>query len=427
MNTRRRTRRPSTMRRRRRRPAPGRSPRGEPSSAVRRGATERLLPGRALLAAMQGADSEFEAARGRAGRAAPAAREYLARRFGNRGEPHEDLVQVGDDRADQGDRPVRPRARGRVLDVRHPDHRRRDQAPLPRPRLDDPGAAAAPGDPVGHQPGRERPRPGAGPLPHGRRARRPGRDDARRRSSRGWSRRTPTARCPSTPPTRAVRSARSSSSSATTTTRSTPSWTARRSSRCSTSSTPATSASCCCGSSANMTQSQIAEELGHLADARLPAAQPDLADLRKALEERSSRPGLTQSGRSGVVRLEGRQRRGVEDPGERDAGRRTTATIGDDRRRAAPEAAAPTSDLDELRQHERRPGPGAQPVQPTRRSSRGTPPYSEEERHRRHPHDQALDPVSAGMSATALEDQQRRLQGGERRGHRERCGGTAER
>src|SRR5690348_13565289 len=38
----------------------------------------------------------------------------------------------GDDRPHQGDRPVRPRARGGVLDVRDPHDRRRDQAALPR-------------------------------------------------------------------------------------------------------------------------------------------------------------------------------------------------------------------------------------------------------------------------------------------------------
>ncbi|WP_238993534.1 RNA polymerase sigma factor SigF [Nocardioides caldifontis] len=50
----------------------------------------------ALFAAMQGADSESEAARVRSELVElhlPLA-EYLARRFGNRGEPHEDLVQV---------------------------------------------------------------------------------------------------------------------------------------------------------------------------------------------------------------------------------------------------------------------------------------------------------------------------------------------
>ena len=49
------------------------------------------------------------------------------------------------DRPDQGGRPVRPRARRGVLDVRDPDDRRRDQAALPRQGLGDPGPAPAAG------------------------------------------------------------------------------------------------------------------------------------------------------------------------------------------------------------------------------------------------------------------------------------------
>ena len=48
-------------------------------------------------------------------------------------------------RPDQVDRPVRLRPRRGVLDVRHPDDHRRDQALLPRQGLGDPGAAPAPG------------------------------------------------------------------------------------------------------------------------------------------------------------------------------------------------------------------------------------------------------------------------------------------
>ena len=63
----------------------------------------------------------------------------LSRRAARR--PRADRV----DRADQGDRPVRPRARGRADDVRDAEHHRRDQAPLPRPRLGGARAARAPG------------------------------------------------------------------------------------------------------------------------------------------------------------------------------------------------------------------------------------------------------------------------------------------
>ena len=71
--------------------------------------------------------------------------EHCARRFRNRGEPFEDLVQVGTIGLFKADRPVRHRARRGVLDVRDTDHPRRGQAPLPRQGLGDPGAAAAPG------------------------------------------------------------------------------------------------------------------------------------------------------------------------------------------------------------------------------------------------------------------------------------------
>ena len=67
---------------------------------------------------------------------------------------------------------------------------------------------------------------------------------------------------PGRPGPRRRGSARSSSSSATTTTRSTRSWTARRSSRCWTRSTPGAKRILLLRFFRNMTQSQIAEELG---------------------------------------------------------------------------------------------------------------------------------------------------------------------
>ena len=127
---------------------------------------------------------------------------YLARRFRGRGEPLDDLVQVGHHRSDQGGGPVRPRARRRVLHVRDADRRRGDQAALPRQGLGGPGAAPAAGAARSRSPGHRELSPDARPLPDGRRARRAPAAHARRRCWRRWSRPTHTRRCRSTPPTR---------------------------------------------------------------------------------------------------------------------------------------------------------------------------------------------------------------------------------
>ena len=74
------------------------------------------------------------------------------------------------DRADQVRRPVRHRPRRRVLDLRHADDHRRDQALLPRQGLGDPGAAAAPGAADADQRRHRRAHPAARPLPHAARA-----------------------------------------------------------------------------------------------------------------------------------------------------------------------------------------------------------------------------------------------------------------
>ena len=69
------------------------------------------------------------------------------------------------DRADQVDRPVRARARRRVLDVRHADDHRRDQAALPRRQgLGDPGPAEAPGATDADLGDDRGPHPGTRPL-----------------------------------------------------------------------------------------------------------------------------------------------------------------------------------------------------------------------------------------------------------------------
>ena len=176
--------------------------------------------------------------------------EYLARRFGNRGEPHEDLVQVATiglikaiDRFDL-ERGVAFSTYATPTIVGEIKRHFRDRGwaiRVPR-RLQEIQA--------GHQPARRRPRPGAGPLPHGRRARRARRDERGgdpRGAGVGQRLQPAVARRPR-PERRG--SARWSSSSATTTTRWTPSRTARRSSRCWTCSTRGPSGSCCCGSSA---------------------------------------------------------------------------------------------------------------------------------------------------------------------------------
>ena len=75
------------------------------------------------------------------------------------------------DRPDQGDRPLRPQPRRRADDLRDAEHHRRDQAPLPRPRL----VGARPARPAGAErpalaPGRAADRP-ARPLADDPRAR----------------------------------------------------------------------------------------------------------------------------------------------------------------------------------------------------------------------------------------------------------------
>ena len=69
------------------------------------------------------------------------------------------------DRPDQVDRPVRLRPRRRVLDVRHPDDHRRDQALLPRQGLGDPGAAPAAGAAHADRHGERRADPALGRSP----------------------------------------------------------------------------------------------------------------------------------------------------------------------------------------------------------------------------------------------------------------------
>ena len=69
----------------------------------------------------------------------------LARRFASGGEPLEDLEQVARPRARQGRRRLRRRARHGVLLLRGAEHRGRHQAPLPRSRVVGPRPARAAG------------------------------------------------------------------------------------------------------------------------------------------------------------------------------------------------------------------------------------------------------------------------------------------
>ena len=91
-------------------------------------------------------------------------------------------------RPDQGDRPLRLQPRRGVPDVRDADHRRRDQALLPRHLLVRAGAAPAPGAAARPDQGQRRARPAARPLPDRGRARRARSASPRRRSSRAWPR-----------------------------------------------------------------------------------------------------------------------------------------------------------------------------------------------------------------------------------------------
>ena len=198
-------------RRRRRRPPHGRRWRAEPPTRSRRGdagvraqATSDLArcgPGaRAVRAAARRGATEAERShcRDQLVRLHLPLVEHFARRFRNRGEPFDDLLQVGTiglikaiDRFDT--------ERGVEFSTyATPDHRRRDQAALPRPGLGDPGAAPAAGAAAVDHHGHRRADPAARPLPHGLRAGRAHRGH-RRGGHRGPGvRRTPTRRCPST-------------------------------------------------------------------------------------------------------------------------------------------------------------------------------------------------------------------------------------
>ena len=70
----------------------------------------------------------------------------------------------------QGRRPVRARAQRRLLHVRRPHHRGRDQAPLPRPHVDRARAPLGQGDPSPTAPGHRRADAAPRSVAHGRRS-----------------------------------------------------------------------------------------------------------------------------------------------------------------------------------------------------------------------------------------------------------------
>ena len=305
--------------------------------------------------------------------------EHCARRFRNRGEPLRGPGPGRHDRADQVDRPVRHRARRRVLDVRHPDDHRRDQALLPRQGLGDPGAAAAPGAADADRRGHRRAHPDAWAAPP-RRASSPRRSAARsRRSSRASSRATPTRRSPSTPSddsddgaaTHARRDRRS------TTRASSTSRSASRSSRCSTGSAPREKKILLLRFFKNMTQSQIAEEIGvsQMHVSRLLTRT--LEQLRTSLEERRAEPRRRSRRASPCVgeRVDARR---VEQPDQHD--HRDHARARPRRQVVSAAAEAPGhAQADQLGEHDRAPRPRAARGPATRRTRQQPAPYASEE------------------------------------------------
>ena len=223
--------------------------------------------------------------------------EHCARRFRNRGEPFEDLVQVGTigliksiDRFDT-DRGVEFSTYATPTIIGEIKRYFRDKGwaiRVPR-RLQELRMQ------IGADQRRADPEPG--PLPHAARARRARSAARSRRSSRASSPATPTRRCPSTPATATTTApARCSTRSASTTRTSSTSRSGSRSSRCSTGSGAREKQILLLRFFKNMTQSQIAEEIGvsQMHVSRL--LNRTLEQLRTSLEV-ATELSLTGSGR----------------------------------------------------------------------------------------------------------------------------------
>ena len=300
--------------------------------------------------------------------------EHCARRFRNRGEPFEDLVQVGTigliksiDRFDT-DRGVEFSTYATPTIIGEIKRYFRDKGwaiRVPR-RLQELRMQ------IGAR--HRRAHPVAGPLPHAARARRAASAARSRRSWRASSPATPTRRSRSTPATTATtggavdaRRARRRRRRRSSTSRS-----ASRSSRCSSSSPPREKRILLLRFFKNMTQSQIAEEIGvsqmhvsRLLNRTLEQLR-DLAERGQLSREPAVRPLGPGVGSSASMLA------GCSRPGQHDQRRPRPAPIATSSVVAAPEVPG-QPELDQLGQHDRAARPGRHRCRPQAHTSRPTP------------------------------------------------------
>ena len=252
-------------------PAPGASPREADAGTTCGERRRRDRSGRPRIASCSSGSSARRQRGARAARRAlpaarPPARPPLPARRRAARRPRAGRVA----RPHQGDRPLRPRARGRVLQLRGPDDPRRAQAPLPRPHVVGPRPARPAGaDAEGRQGRRELSRGPAPPAAVAEIAEAVGADEEQvleALEAGGAYRATSLRRAAlgdedeaTASPTRSA-STRTASASPRTARRSSGSW--RRSRRA--------SARCCaCASTEDLTQAEIGDAHRRLADAGL--------------------------------------------------------------------------------------------------------------------------------------------------------------